>query len=306
MSNKVIDAIKKLLPEENLTEVSSAIDGMLAEVKTELEAEFNQKLEEAYSDLSAELANAEKIAEAGYEEAYNIIVDLRNRIEMLKEEYDKQLEEGYEEAYQMILAERGKNSTLELEMQDEVDKKFEDMREFFVDKLDEFLHVKGAEIYEQAKRDVLNDPRMAERNVAMDRVVDAVHNFLSDEDQTYATSNKLEHAHKKIEELEGQMKLMEARHIRLSRENTKLNEQVRHSHELLTEARADDRKERAKKAKNVSGRGKLVEEDQIEVIKEHQETPKKSAKDTNDAVLVESLGYNPEELKKLAGTVKSN
>ena len=97
--DKITEALSKLIPESEIQEVSAAVNEMLEQAKADLEAEFNQKLEEAYAELTSELTQAEKTAEQGYEEAYAIIGDLRNRLEVQGEEYKAALEEGYEEAY---------------------------------------------------------------------------------------------------------------------------------------------------------------------------------------------------------------
>ena len=144
---KIMEAIKKLLPESDVKEVSSAIGEMLEQAKTNLEKEYNEKLEEAYTELSGELKGAEKTAEKGYEEAYAIIADLRNRLEVQGEEYKQALEEGYEEAYQMLKNERSKNNGIEVELYEEYDKKLLEMKEYIVDKVDQFLQVKGHDIY---------------------------------------------------------------------------------------------------------------------------------------------------------------
>jgi hypothetical protein len=276
--SKIKEALKKLLPEDQISEVTGAVDEMIKEAKAELEKEFNEKLEEAYAQLSGELKDAEKTAEGGYKEAHDIIMDLRERLEKQGSEYEKQLEEGYEEAYQHITVEREKNKTLEAELYEEYDKKLGEMKNYVVDKLDEFLQSKGSEIYEQARRDVINDPRMAEHKVALDKIVDITANYLSDEDYTLATSTKLDESRKHVDEMKGQLRLMEARNMRLSTENTKLNEQVRHSSEkLLTEQKVaeekkktevkNEQKERAEKAKNVTGRGHIKTDEVI--ITEH-------------------------------------
>jgi regulator of replication initiation timing len=265
--DKITEALKKLLPESEINEVGVAVKEMLEQAKANLEAEFNQKLEEAYAELTSELSNAENTAEQGYEEAYAIIGDLRNRLEIQGEEYKAALEEGYEEAYQLLKAEQNKNQQLEVEMYEEYDKKLSEMKEYIVDKVDQFLQFKGHEIYEQAKRDVLNDPRMAEHKVTLDKIVDLTSNYLSDEDFAGVTSSKLEETTKALEEMKGQLRIMEARNIRLSTENTKLNETVRQAQEVITESRKtvasvkkigvmNEQKERAEKAKNVTGRGK--------------------------------------------------
>ena len=272
---KIMEAIKKLLPESDVKEVSSAIGEMLEQAKTNLEKEYNEKLEEAYTELSGELKGAEKTAEKGYEEAYAIIADLRNRLEVQGEEYKQALEEGYEEAYQMLKNERSKNNGIEVELYEEYDKKLLEMKEYIVDKVDQFLQVKGHDIYEQARKDILSDPRLAEHKVVLDRIVDITSNYMSDDDMNNVSSAKLEEVNKNLDGLKGQLRIMEARNIRLSTENTKLNENMRHATNLVTEHRKanvssrnseviTEQKERSEKARNVTGRGqKIVERDVV-------------------------------------------
>lgn len=272
--DKIVEALKKLLPESETHEVAAAVKDMLGTAKADLESEYNQKLEEAYAELSSELATAEQTAEQGYEEAYAIIGDLRNRLELQGEEYKSALEEGYEEAYQMLKQERDKNQQLEVEMYEEYDKKLAEMKEYIVDKVDQFLQFKGHEIYEQARRDVMNDPRMAEHKVTLDKIIDLTSNYLSDEGLNAVSGTKLEEAKKSVEEMKGQLRIMEARNIRLSTENTKLNEAVRQAQEVITESHkvstkekksavVNEQKERIEKATNVTGRGKIASETEI-------------------------------------------
>jgi len=284
---KILEALKKLLPETEVHDVSTAISQMLDEAKADLEAEFNQKLEEAYAELSKEVSDAEKVAETGYAEAYSIIADLRNRLELQGEEYKTALEEGYEEAYQMLKQEQGKNQKLEVEMYEEYDQKLAQMKEYIVDKVDQFLQFKGQEIYEQAKREIINDPRMVEHKVALDKIVDIASGYLSDDDFNSVKSAKLEEAVKAIEDMKGQVRILEARNIRLSTENTKLNEAVRQAQDVITESKrvvtevkkeavVNEQKERTEKAKNVTGRGKT---DNGEVISEYAAPANNSSMD---------------------------
>lgn len=271
---KIMEAIKKLLPESDVKEVSSAINEMLNQAKLDLEKEYNEKLEEAYTELSGELSNSEKTAEQGYEEAYAIIADLRNRLDIQGEEYKNALEEGYEEAYQMLKTERSKNGNIEVELYEEYDKKLQEMKEYIVDKVDQFLQVKGQEIYEQARKDVVSDPRIAEHKVALDKIVDIASNYLSDDESQNFSSAKVEEFQKQLEESRGQLRIMEARNIRLSTENTKLNENVRYAKNLITEQKQatssqkrseviTEQKERFEKAKNVTGRGQKVVDQEV-------------------------------------------
>lgn len=276
--DKIVEALKKLLPENEVNEVSEAVKELLEQAKANLEAEYNSKLEEAYAELTNELKDAETTAEQGYEEAYAIIGDLRQRLEVQGEEYKAALEEGYEEAYQMLKSERAKNANLEVEMYEEYDKKLREMKEYIVDNVDKYLQFKGQEIYEQARREVMADPRIVEHKVALDKIIDITSNYASADDFAGVNSAKIEEATKQIEELKGQMRILEARNIRISTENTKLNEAVRQAQEVINESRKvvtrekkaaviSEQNERVEKAKNVTGRGNASSE-QV-VIAEH-------------------------------------
>ena len=45
--DNILEALSNLLPEEHVKDVATAVNGMLAEAKNEIEAEFNEKLEDA-------------------------------------------------------------------------------------------------------------------------------------------------------------------------------------------------------------------------------------------------------------------
>jgi hypothetical protein len=264
--DKIVEALKNLLPENEVNEVANAVGELLDQAKASLETEFNSKLEEAYAELTSELAEAENIAEQGYEEAYAIIGDLRTRLEIQGQEYKDALEEGYEEAYQVLKSERAKNENIEVNMYEEYDNKLSEMKEYIVDKVDQFLQLKGSEIYEQARRDLVSDPRIAEHKVALDKIVNIASNYLSNDDFSEINAEKAEEATRQVEQLKGQMRILEARNIRISTENTKLNEAVRQAQDLITESRRvvtrerksnvlSEQKERTMKAQNVTGRG---------------------------------------------------
>ena len=308
--NKFVEVLKNLLPEDQVKDAAAILDEMFkeatAEISKQKEAEFNKQLEVAYNELSAELKSAEKTAEQGYEEAYAIIADLRNRIEVQKEEFDNQMEENFEEAYQMLLSERAKNSTMEVEIYEEYEKKYLELKEQFVDMLHRFLEQKGGEIAEQVRRDILSDPRTAEHKVALDKIIEIAAGYLGGEEVALATSSRLEDAHKQLEEMRAQIKVMEARNIRLARENEKLSEGVdmlrKSNQKVVAESTKAEKKERIEGAKNASGRGRVVTEQETKVIAEHsQETA--SAKDTKPSNLVESLnlGVDVKTLQTLAG-----
>ena len=277
--DKIINSLKKILPDEQVSEVASAVSEMLAEARQQMEKEYNKNLEEAYQSLSAELSDTEKTAYQGYNEAYAIINDLQVRLENQKGEFESTLEEGYEEAYQMLLAERNSKNSVESDLYEEYDKKLADMKEYIVDKVDEFLQIKGTEIYENAKRDLLSDPRMVEHKVALDKIVNIASDYLTEDEAFFATSSKLGDAKKNVDELRGQLRIMEARNIRLSTENTKLNENVKRASNIINESRnafseskkarvLSEQKERSVKARSASGKGQLVTEN-VQVIAEY-------------------------------------
>lgn len=299
--DKILEALAKLLPEDKVGSVSKAIEEYLSEAKKELEAEFNEKLQEAYAELSEELKQSEQTAEEGYQQAYGMIQHLRQMLETQKAEFDSALEEGYEEAYQMLQAEKGKNENVTSDLYEEYDKKLAEMKEYMIEKIDQFLQYKGQEIYEQARRDVMNDPRMAEHKVTLDRIVGLCTDYITDEDYALATSSKLEEANKAVEDLRGKLRLLEAKNIRVATENTKLTEAVRDLNEQVAASKAtqlnENRKAKVSKAENVQGSGKKVmDPKRTEVISEHVgDTP---AKGTDvDTTLVESI--NPDDLHQM-------
>lgn len=266
--DQIMQALAALLPDDTQKEVLAAVEGFVENVREELQAEFNAKLEEAYAIVAEEKKKVEEEGYKGYAEAYQIISDLRDRLEVQREEFEHALEEGYEEAYQLLVNERASKESLEVDMYEEYDRKVKEIKEFFVEKLDAFLSQKGEEFYEQAKRDVLNDPTMAEHKVALDKILEVASTYMSDEDYHFATSSKLEDLSRQVEELRGQCKIVEAKNMRLATENNRLNEAVRQQQEMLTESTRTEQKERTKKAKNAEGRGKRDME-RVEVIAEH-------------------------------------
>lgn len=307
--DKILEALTKMLPEDQVSDVAEAVKAELesakSSMKDELEKEYSSKLEEAYEELSEELKQSEHTAVTGYQEAYAIIADLRKRLETQQAEFDSAMHEGYEEAFQMLQAEKAKNENIEVEMYDEFNKKLHEMKEYMVDKVDAFLQYKGQEIYEQARKDIMSDPRFAEHKVALDRVVETVSDYITDTDYAAVTSSKLDEADTRISDLEGQLRILEARNIRLNTENGRLNEAVREAQQVITESTASNKQERAETAKNATGRGRAVSDP--ELIAEWQNTDAANGKShqTQDAdtTLVESL--DPDflhQMQVLAGT----
>lgn len=298
--NKITEALKKYLPAETLKEVESAVNEMMAEAKAELEKEFNQKLQESYEQFAEDMENAEATAEQGYEQAFSIIEDFRVRIEKQREELENQMEEGYEDAWKMLKTEQSKNEKLEVELYEEFNKKLAEMKDFFVEKIDQYLNVQNAEIYEHARRDLMNDPRMVEHKVALDKIVEIAASYFSEEEFSGTVFNKLEDAQKSAKDFKEQLHILEARNVRLSTQNNKLNEQVREMSGLITENTKNERKERTKVAGTASGRGQrvLMGEQVIPEFKSNE------TKESNDQNLIESNDEKMNEMLVLSGVKK--
>jgi hypothetical protein len=305
--DKILEALKKLLPAHDVSEVAAAVEEQLNEARAELEAEFNSKLETAYAELSKELTIAEQVAEKGYAEAYAIIGDLRNRIETLREEYEAAQTEGYEEAYKIIETEKAKYQKLEDSLYNQYDGKLLEMKAYIVEKVHQFLKHKGTEIYEQARRDLLSDPRIAESRVALDRIVDITSGYLDTDGRAAATGTRLEEAYKQIDDLKAQLKLTEGRYIRADMESKKLVKEHRMLESKINESRNGDKQERVKNGKSVTGRGRLVEDGQVEVIREYHETaaPKKTTNDDTAPLTEANLGVDFKTLGSLAGVKRT-
>ena len=312
----LIEALKKQVPEDKVGEISEAVAAMVDGVKDEFENEYNDKLESAYATLSKEVKEAEEIAIQGYQEAAGIITDLRNRLEAQREEFETAMKEGYEEAYGMLVEERKKNENIEVGVYEEYDSKLNNVKEYMVDKIDEFLHYKGSEIYEQAKRDIISDPRLAEQKVVLDKIVDLTAGYLSDEDAALATGSKLEKAQQVIEELKGQKRVLESKIVRMDGDNKKLNEAVDHAKKLFNEhakktAQSEEQtllkeqKERAARSKGVEGKGRS-HNGPVEVISEFQ-NERVADTDDSDNDLLESIGgVDLDKLAVLSGLKKDN
>lgn len=255
---KIHNVLSQVLPEDKAAQVTDSIKKMMESYYRKLEKEFNKKLHEAYTQLEEEKRQAELIAEQGYEQAYEIICSLMQRLDEQREEFKKTLYEGYEEAYQTILKERRKAEKLETELYEEYDKKLQQIKEYMVDKLDQFLEAQEVELYEAAKRELLNDPTVAEYRVALAKVAEVLSEYMHNDDFDGVATQKLEDALKQIEDLRSQMRILEARNTRLAAENHRLNEQVARARKLMTESTRQARKAKASKKKAISGRGHQV------------------------------------------------
>lgn len=302
---QVLKALAGLIPSESQEEVKKVIGNFLESAMTELEEEYSTKLDEAYEKVHAENADNEKIAEEGYSQALEIINDLRDRIEIQKEEFDKALEVEYEKAYQMIQEARAANDSLEVELYETYEEKLAEVKNYLIDRMDQFLGMQGNKYYEMARRDVMNDPLVAEHKVAFEKVLDIAANYLADEDYAFATSSKVENLEKNIDEMKAQVKILEAKNMRLATDNSRLNESLNRSKEIITEnakvANKTEKKERIEKARMAEGRGNASSDKKQVVIAEQAEEPVQKSDKGDGNLLSESLGDKVKYWQHLSG-----
>lgn len=297
--DKITEALKKILPEDQVAEVAKAVEEMMAEQVKELENEFQSKLDEAYEQVASEKQTEEQISEQGYQQAYEIIASLMNRLDEQREEFESALEEGFEEAYQELSKEKGKNDNIEVGLYEEFDKKLQEMKNFMVDKVDQFLNLQESEIYEHAKRDVLDDPTLAEQRVIVEKMAELLSRYVESDDLCAVSTSRLEESIKTCDDIKGKMRIVEARNVKLSAQNNRLNEQVKDANELLTEAAKVGKKERVRKAKKASGRGQRVADQQV--IAEYATEPTQGNK--ND--LTEDHNEPLNDLLVLSGIIEN-
>jgi len=296
---QILEAIASHVPEDVQKKFTAAVESFMEETRKDMDTEYDTKLREGYETLTKEKEEAEKVALEGYSQAYEMICELRDRLEIQREEFEQAMDEGYKEAYDMLVSEKKKNENLELGLYDEYEGKLKDVKGYIVDKLDVYLNKKAPEFYEQVKRDVLNDPCMAEHKVALDRFLDVAVNYLNEDHYINATSTKVEALAKGNDQLKDQVRILEAKNMRLSTENSKLNETVRHREEMITESVKNEEKERVKKATKVEGKGQRVTDNEV-VIGEHRDATIAST-DEKSARFVESTGDISDQWTHLAG-----
>lgn len=297
--DKLLEALTKTsLTAEQVEEVSKAVEAMVSEaikqVEAKKQAEFDAKVEEAYEKVSAEVEEAEAKAHEGYQQAYAIINDLQLRLDTQEREYETKMEEGYQQAYEMLEAEQAKNENIEIEAMREADEKLKNMREFMVEKLDQFLQLQKAEIYDEACRDILNDPKIVEHRVAVEKMAEIMSDYLSLEELSGTSSKKLTEAHNEIEDMKGRLKILEKKNINLSSQKNQLTEALQQREQLLEEAKKtvveEERKNRMKETETARGRGqRVITETQEEVIPEFENTKKLDENNDENSELVNEM-----------------
>lgn len=259
----ITQALRKFLPAEHVAEVAKAVENVIAEQFSVMEQEFATKLENAYAQLTEEKEVVEATAFKGYQQAYEIIASLMNRLDEQAVEFEHTMNTEFGKAYSEIEKHKNKNNEIEDEVYDEFNKKLAEMKDIMVDKLDQFMSLQENELYEAAKREVLSDPRILEQRVAVEKMAEILSDYISNDQVAGVSSGKLEDAHKQIEDLKGKLRVIEGRNVNLKRKNEKLEEQVSEAHAVITEATKVERRERVNRRGIASGRGQRVVNEQL-------------------------------------------
>jgi hypothetical protein len=285
---KLLEALKNTsLSANQVEEIQKSVKQMVEEAKVEIEKklqdQYNEKVQEAYDTVAAEIESNEAKAEEGYKQALAIIKDLNLRLEQQSREYEDKMEEGYQQAWEMIQAEQSKRQNVEVEVYTEADSKLKQMSEFMVDKLDQFLQLQNSEIYESAYRDIVNDPKMVEHRIALEKVAEIMSDYLSVEELANANSSKVQEATRQIEDMKGRIQILEHRNINLSNKNKQLTESLQTRENQVNESHnqtvVEDKKNRKNDVGNASGRGKRVIKETMEVIPEFNNPVTKKSDD---------------------------
>ena len=298
--DKLLEALKKTsLNEEQLGEVSKSVEEMIKEaiqqVEANKQAEYDRLVAEAYDKAQAEIDGIESKALEGYQQAHDVIQDMQLRIDTLEREYENKMEEGYQQAWEMLEAEQKKNESLELEVMKEADQNLVEMRDFIVEKLDLFLQMQKAEVYDEARRDILNDPKMVEHRVAIEKMAEIMSDYLSTEELAGVSSKHIAEAQRTIEDLQGRLKILETKTVHQSRQIHSLKESVQTKEQQLTEATnklsETERNERKNDSGKVSGRGqRVLNEGGESIIPEFNGTNNKKEKEViSESQLVEDM-----------------
>lgn len=293
MNKKLEQALKGMFPNEDISPIVKAVSEMVehavADRVADLEAEATQKLTEAYEQAEAAIAAVEETAEVGYQQAFTLIEDYARRFEAQAEAYENAQEEGYDEAWEMVKKTEIEKNNVEVEVYKEFNEKLNQMRDLFVEKMNVYLEMAKKEIYEEARREILNDPRTAEHRVAMSRIAETVSAYMSEDDFAGATSARLEEAERNVNELRDQMRALEMRNVRLGTKNQKLEETVNQFNNMLTESAKTEKRERVNKNRTVSGRGQRVLENESVIAEYHNpNTSKTNDQESEGNSLVES------------------
>lgn len=318
VTKKIMESFEGLLPSDKIQVVEEAINNFVEQVDSKYKEEYEKTLEESFKewdtqlkqakeDSVKQLTEAEQVAYQGYNEALEAIKEKETLLETQKVEFDSFLEEQYAQAAKMIEEERGKNEELEQTLYESYTQQIEDIKEDLVGKINDFLESKVEEITECVKKEMKNSPEVLESKVAFERIKEIVASSMTSSDFTPRVSNKMESLETNMVQLEGELKALKAKNLRLVTENQQMKKSQILAESTFVDNASEEstsrdiRKEVERRvaeriAENVEGRGKIVSSD---IISESFSTKSDQTQSTVDFEASEI-----DAMRKLAGITR--
>lgn len=230
ITKEIMESFKQLLPEDKTSVVEEAIEQFVQQVDDKYKSEYEKTLEESYKEWDVQLQEAkqnsskllketESVAYQGYEEAKQMLEAKEQEALTQKQEFESFLEEQYEIAKQMLEEEKAKNEQLEQSLYESYTQQVEDLKEDLVEKIDSFLSEKVDTIAESVRKELKNSPEILENKIAFERIKDIVSSHMSPSDLTQHASEKVDSLEESVARLEGELKVLKAKNMRLVTES---------------------------------------------------------------------------------------
>jgi len=171
-------------------------------------------------DLQQQLQNSKTAGTLALAEKEKEIEQLKKYLDDQQLEYEQALEEGYQEAFEALTEERKKNEQLEVQLYDEYTVKLNEMKKYVAEKVDQFLNVEWQQMAAAGAEEFAGKLAAFREAVTPAQIVE-----LSLKERQQEAS------------LRQQLKILEARNIRLQVENQKLTEAVREMSDVVDKER---------------------------------------------------------------------
>lgn len=256
---KLMEAIADLVPGDLKTELSHSIEEWASNVVAEIDAEYEAKFEEAQAAHDADLQAVKQKVLESYADAHQMLHELAQQKEDIKAEAKRVISEGFEEAFQMLKAQERNSEASELELYEEFDGRTGRIREFYVDKLNDYLNEKIPQIEEMVAHKVAASPAVSESTRVVERVLEAVSPMIANGHRFAKADNTA----RQLAEAQARVRILESKNMKLGTEVKKLNEVARRSEELIRENVEAERRARREVARNAQSQGQRVVEDKV-------------------------------------------
>ena len=324
VTQKIMESFKGMIPTDQASGVEQAITEFVEETEAKLKVEYEKTLEESYKEWDEQLKEsrqegetklkeAETTALEGFEDAKQLLEEKKQEMDTQKTEFETFLDGQYEVAGKMLEEEKGRNNEIEQTLYESYSQQIEDIKEDLVNKLDNFINSKIEEISVSVRKELKNSPEVLENKVAFDRIKDIVASSLTTSELEKTTSAKVEELEEGTEDLQKEIKALKAKNLRLTTENSNyqkeakvINEAVDTDSEEYFEAvrKEAERRVAEKNATKVEGRGDIKEMTETDILQENAADDTEKNNKVDEAKKIDGLGYNEEDLLRMAGVQK--